>query len=132
MATANQIISRSLRLLGVLDAGEALDANDAQDALETLNAMLAEWHEAGIGLPDYSLSSITDTLATDAADREAIAYALALRIAPEYAVSMTPEIAAVAAESMSRLRLRYFQPGTTNFSELPKTNLVFNILTGDY
>lgn len=107
MATANQIISRSLRLLGVLDAGEALDANDAQDALETLNAMLAEWHEAGIGLPDYSLSSITDELATDAADRDAIAYELALRLAPEYAVQISPEIASAGRLSMLRLRSRY-------------------------
>lgn len=105
--TASSIISRSLRLLRVLDAGEAMEANDAQDALETLNAMLAEWHEAGIGLPDYSLATLTTKLATDAADREAIAYELALRLAPEYGVSLSPEMAAVGQRAMFRLRSRY-------------------------
>lgn len=109
MATASQIIRRALRILTVIDSHEALDANDAQDALETLNAMLAEWHEAGIGLPDYSLASITDTLASDAADREAIAYELALRLAPEYGRSVAPEIAAVGRSAMFRLRSRYLQ-----------------------
>lgn len=107
--TASQIIRRALRMLNVIDSQEALDANDAQDALETLNAVLAEWHEASIGLPDYSLASITDTLASDAADREALAYEMALRLAPEYGRQITPEIAAAGRQSMFRLRSRYLQ-----------------------
>lgn len=105
--TASQIIRRALRILTVIDAQEALDANIAQDALETLNAILAEWHEAGLGLPDYSLASITDTLASDAADSEAIAYELALRLAPEYGCPMSPEAAAVGRRAMFHLRSRY-------------------------
>ena len=129
--TASSIISRSLRLLRVLDASEAMEANDAQDALDTLNAMLAEWHEAGIGLPDYSLAMLTTELATDAADRDAIAYELAVRLAPEYGVSLPVEVAAVGAAAMSRLRLRYFQPGTADFSELPALRYGFSIETGE-
>ena len=130
MATASQIIRRALRLIGAMDASEALQANDAQDALETLNAMLAEWHEAQIGLPDYNLSSITDTLATDAADREAIAYQLAIRVAPEYERDIPPAVGVMAEQTMARLRLRYFQPGTADFSELPSRCVTFNIETG--
>jgi hypothetical protein len=129
--TALQLISRALRLIRVADAAEALDASMAQDALLTLNAMLAEWHAAKIGLPDYSLSSGTDTLATDAADSEAIAYQLALRLAPEYAVDVSPAIAAAAMETMGRMRLRYFQPGTMA-NDLPGQTAQFNIITGDY
>lgn len=130
MATASDIIRRALKIAGVLDPQQAMDATDAQDALDTLNAMLAEWHEAGIGLPDYSLGSLSDPLATDAADREAIAYELALRVAPEYGVSLPPEAAAVGQMAISRLRLRYFQPGSVDFSELPLTCPTFNIVTG--
>jgi hypothetical protein len=97
-------------LCRVLGAGEAATADDASDAFDTLNAMIAEWHEAGIGLPDYSFAELTTALASDVADREAIAYALALRIAPEYGVTLTPEIAAQGAQSMFRLRSRYFTP----------------------
>jgi len=106
-----------------------LDENDAADALETLNAMLAEWHEAEIGLPDYSFSSLTDVLSSDAADREAIAYELAARVAPEYGATMSAVAAGVGATSMSRLRLRYFQPGRSDFSELPRKACCYNIET---
>lgn len=105
--TATNIIGRALRILGVLDAGEAIKAEDAQDALETLNALLAEWHEANIGLPDYQIDSVTDTLASDVADREAIAYELALRIAPEYGATLSQEAALAGRQSMFRLRSRY-------------------------
>ena len=118
--TALSIIKRALRLARVIDAHTAPDANDAADALETLNAMLAEWHEAEIGLPDYSLATLDTELASDAADREAIAYQLAARLAPEYGVSLSTETAAVATGTMQRLSLRYFQPGCVDWSELPR------------
>lgn len=107
MATAIQIISRALRLCGVLDAAQAADANDAQDALETMNAMLAEWHESDMGLPDYEFATLTAEQDTDIADRDAIAYQLAIRIAPEYGVDLKPLVIAQARDSLFRMRSRY-------------------------
>lgn len=104
-----QIIRRALRIGTVLDAQEAVEASDAQDALETLNTLLAEWHEAGMGLPDYVLNSLTDELATDAADRDAIAYQLWLRLAPEYGKEIAQAVAIESARSLARMRARYFQ-----------------------
>lgn len=118
-ATAQIIINRALRLAKILDAAEAPAASDAIDALNTLNALLAEMHHAEIGVPDYSFASLETEVASDVADREALAYALAERIAPEYGAQLDQLTAKAASESMSRLRLRYFQPGTTNYSELP-------------
>lgn len=43
MATAADIIRRSLKLLGVLAAGESLSAEDQADGLTELNAMLGTW-----------------------------------------------------------------------------------------
>lgn len=126
MATANDLISRAMRLIGVVDANLALEANQAQDALAALNAMLAEWHEADIGLPDYSFDSLTDTLATDAADSEAIAYQLGLRIAPEYGIEPSPRMERSAEEAMNRLRLRYFQPGQVD-AALPRGRHAYDI-----
>jgi hypothetical protein len=125
--TALSIIKRALRLARVIDAHTAMDANDAADALETLNAMLAEMHEAEIGLPDYSLNTLETELASDAADRDAIAYQLAGRLAPEYGVELDAVTAGIAAGSMARLRLRYFQPGCVDFSELPRKCRSYNI-----
>src|SRR5690349_2566630 len=129
--TALSIIKRALRLAKVIDAYTAPDANDAADALDTLNAMLAEWHEAEIGLPDYSFANLTDELASDAADREAIAYQLAARLAPEYGVELSPMVAAVAEGTMNRVRLRYFQPGCVDFSQLPGRCHYFNFEMGE-
>lgn len=43
MATVNSILTRSLRLLQVKEAGEAATAEEAQDALEVLNNLIDSW-----------------------------------------------------------------------------------------
>lgn len=43
MATANSIVTRSLRLIGVIQPGEALTAADEQTGLEALNGMMGSW-----------------------------------------------------------------------------------------
>lgn len=43
MATANDIINRSLRTINVLEAGEIPTAQESQDALTALNAMIDAW-----------------------------------------------------------------------------------------
>lgn len=43
MTTANTIIARALRLLGVYGAGESASAVEAADCLEALNDMIAGW-----------------------------------------------------------------------------------------
>lgn len=110
MATANELVSRSLRLLGVIASGETIEASVGQDALSVLNGLLAELYEAGIGLPQYSVGALSDTLTLDAADLEAVAYQLGIRIAPEYGLMPSPQHFATAAQSMFRLRQRYLQP----------------------
>jgi hypothetical protein len=130
MATGYSIVNRALRLCKVIDADSAASASEAQDAFDVLNAMLAEWHSDGVGLPDYSFDTLETVLASNAADAEAIAYQLAIRIAPEYGAQLDPLALETAAATMGRLRLRYFQPGTVCFDELPSDRSTFNIVTG--
>ena len=127
--TVNGVILRALRIIS--SPGVTPDSVSFSSALVTLNAMLAEWHEAAIGLPDYSVTGLADTLASDAGDREAIAYQLAIRLAPEYGAELSPLAMQAANDSMNRLRLRYFQPGCVDFSELPSPHIGFNIETGE-
>lgn len=129
MTTALDIIKRALRICKVVAASEAPLAEDAKDALDTLNAMLAEWHEAGIGVPDYSLSGFSDTLASGIADREAIAYQLAFRISGEYGAELAATDLAMVEDTMRRLRLRYFQSGQVD-AALPSPQSHYNIELG--
>lgn len=46
--TVRDIISRSLRLLGVLASGETAEASQTQDALTTMNAMVSAWKNDGL------------------------------------------------------------------------------------
>lgn len=124
---ARTLIKRAFRLIGAIDSEEPLDASQADDALGVLNALLAEMHFAGVGLPDYSMSSLSDTMASDIADREALAYQLAIRLAPEYGFEVPQSLVVMSEQSMSRLRLRYFQPGDSDFSELPTTRTTYNV-----
>lgn len=59
MATAEKIIKRSLRLIGVLAAGETLSAEDLADSLDALNDMLDGWRADSLmvyALRDESLT----------------------------------------------------------------------------
>lgn len=119
MATALILVRRALRLATIIASGETPHAAIVQDALSVLNSLLAEWHDAGIGIPDYSIQNEAAQLTMGDGDVEAVAYQLAIRIAPEYGQEVTPTVAATAADSMNRLRLKYFQPGRSDLSELP-------------
>ena len=129
MATARDIIRRALRIARVLDGGTAGEASDFADAFGTLNALLAEMHEADIGLPDYAFTTIESEVASDIADREALAYQLALRISPEYGGQLSPQDEAMAHESMNRLRLRYFQPGSVD-AAMPSARHSYSVDVG--
>lgn len=130
--TAADIIRRALRLIGQLDANEAVEASDSVDALDTLNALFAEWRGSGIPVPDYTVEDPITVLTLDLADREAVAYQLAFRVAPEYGVSLPPEFAAGMDESWRRLQLRYFQPGRVDWSELPRAVGTYDITTDTF
>lgn len=61
MATAQTLINRSLRLLGVVSAGETVSAEDTADALTALNAMLDAWRNERLmvfAIKDESLTLV--------------------------------------------------------------------------
>lgn len=119
MTIASSLIERSLRLLRVKETGQTVQAVEMNDALAVLNSMLAEWYEAGIGFPIFSIATSSTEVGEDAGDSEAISASLALYLAPEYGKSISPELAERIKVSLSRLRLKYFQAGASDFSELP-------------
>lgn len=66
MATALDLITRSLRIIKVYGTGETLSDEEARDGLESLNSMLEDWANEHLMLYAATLNSIvlTPSLAT--------------------------------------------------------------------
>lgn len=126
---AQDVIRRALRICGVIASGETPQASDVADALDTFNALLAEWHEADNGIPDYSVATESTTMTTDLADRDAMAYKLALRIGPEYGYEPSPSQAMEGDTAWVKLCLRYFQPGRVD-PALPSSSHRYDVEQG--
>ncbi len=110
MATALDIITGSLRLLGKLQSGEVPTAAEGADALVTMNLMLHAWRDQGLDIEhsDYALS---DTVPLQSNHLHALRYQLAVELAPEYGVAVTPLLLGAAQEYMRGLQAFYSDPG---------------------
>lgn len=104
MTTVQDIVSRALRLLRVLDVNAAPKAVDMQTGIVALNAMLRRWEANGLALGWSDVDNAADVLPLPAEAEEAVAYNLAARLRPEYGASLDPDTLAIAAEGMALLR----------------------------
>lgn len=83
MATAQQTITRALRMVGVLADGQTPTASQSDDALESLNEMLYAWRDRGVDLGHSALELASEIPYQD--DHLAcIRYSLAVEIAEDY------------------------------------------------
>ena len=105
-ATAHDVVTRALKRIGVLAAGETADADTAQDALKTLNQMLAGWELHGIRLnpPTYIL---TDLMQVPDAHIEAITANLATTIAPEFGREVSAYLLKQATDGKAGMQAAY-------------------------
>lgn len=85
MATVLSVLTRSLRLIGAVDAMESLSAEDSVTALTALNAMCLRWEANGLAL-GWTAQTLSGTMPSPDEAEEAIVYNLAVRLAPEYGV----------------------------------------------
>ena len=86
MATALDVISRSMRLIGALANGEVPSADQAEDGLTALQAMLGEWETRGVRLGSVVDATYANasTVPVPITHLQALAFNLAVVIAPEY------------------------------------------------
>lgn len=132
MTTATQTISRSLRLLGVLDPVTPASAEDIATALPVLNALVTRWEANGLALGWANVSSASATLPIPPEADEAVAYNLACRLAPEYGVSVVPEVMTYARDELACLRRdRLVSAPLTVRSDLPSSHSWWNITTDE-
>jgi len=106
MTTARDIITRSLRELGVVDAIETPSAEDADVGLATLNDMLAAWELDAIPLGLGTVTLNTD-LAVPASHNEALRANLTLRLAAVFGVQVPALVLEQAARGYRNLQAAY-------------------------
>lgn len=104
MATVAHIISRALRLLGVVDATEAPEAEDFQTALDALNAMMARWEANGLALGWSSVEGPSDQAPIPTEAQDAVVSNLAMRLGAEYGVALRADVIAMASGGLAELQ----------------------------
>lgn len=118
MATARDIVTRALRRIGYLDAGNAAKSDDAASALATLNGMMHAW--AGRGLT-YTHTTLTINATFPLLDKhhEGVIAMLAVRLTDDFAPeALTPTLMTAAKDGWSTLCGQYFVVPKSSF-DLP-------------
>ena len=109
MATVKKVVKRALRLLAVTESGETPEHDEFADALDALNSMLSSWELKSIPLNHVELK-IGDTLAYPENHTDPITYNLAIYLAPEYGVTASLEVIAIADAGFAALQNYYCDP----------------------
>ncbi len=109
MATYNEIVSASMRLISLTQAGEAPTGEEFEVGIEALNDMVSGWRTRGLNM-DYVAVSLDDG-GTDAPFEEedlgSIKACLAEAIAPIYGKKLPPEMALRASRSWDALYAKF-------------------------
>lgn len=104
MATVDTLLKRAFRLIRVADAAESIPGSDATNAITILNELMARWEEDGISLGWAGVSGTGDTVPAPDSALRAVAYNLAIELAPEYGVEPSAEVVRGAIDGMADLR----------------------------
>lgn len=118
MTTGTQIIERAARLNGVKAQGQPLSAEDTAAYLEGLNAMLIRWEADGLSLGFSAMSAATGTIPIPAENEEAVAYNLAVVMAPEFGRPVDAVVGMKADMGLRALEREVIKP-VVKCSDLP-------------
>ncbi len=102
--TALELIARSLRLIGVLDAIEPPSAESAVNAIVALNGMATRMEANGLAFGWTDVADASDTLAAPPECLSMLAYRLAVEIAPEYGAPIPEAVGVLAEQYLNDLR----------------------------
>jgi len=115
MTTARDMITRSLRAIGVLHSTETPSADEALDGLSALNDMLNSWIYTGIDLEHATIESLNDVLPYPDDHMGPIRWNLAVRLAPDYGVELTAAVVALAKEGFDQMLRAYMRNDELSF-----------------
>lgn len=134
MASVGSTVARALRLITVIDAQEDVNDKDFQTAVEALNALMVRIEADGLALGWYPVANPSDELPVPPEAEQAVAYMLAVVIAPEYGKEAPPTVAGLADASLRALqRDRAVAEPITQTAVVPTTySGYYNIYSDDY
>ncbi len=108
--TPRTIISQALRTIRITASEETPTAAELNDGLDTFNQMVNGFESQAINL-GFSDLTLDEDLPLDKKFHEGVRFLLAVVLAPEYGVEITPEIAIKAQSGMAFLQ--------SHFAEIP-------------
>lgn len=111
-ATARQIITRALRRIRVIAAGETPEADMATDALEVMNDMMAGWNADAI-LYAHAELGLDDTVNVPDEQLAFVRDLLCEQLAEEYGQTLGPLMLRSIQNARGTMQAAYFIPRTT-------------------
>lgn len=103
MTTVAKAVARALRLIQVIDPNQTVKASDMETGIEALNAMMQRWEADLLSLGWSAVSSPQDVMPIPVEAEQAVAYNLALMLAPEYGVNPLPAVVEYARSGLNDL-----------------------------
>lgn len=104
MSTAGEIIERAFKRILVGGADAAPEPDEYADALEDLNSMMLSFEANGIRLGYTVVDNVSDDVTIPSSAILAVVSNLAVNIAPDYGVAVSPILADQANTGMKTLR----------------------------
>jgi hypothetical protein len=97
MATVAQIIKYALQEILTQASESPLEADEYQDCIFALNAMMNEYEGQGLNLGWSDVSNLGDEITSPTSTHSGIISNLAIRVAPQFMGSVTPQLMDKAA-----------------------------------
>lgn len=104
MTATSSLVARSLRLIQVIDVVQPVKPQDMTTGIEALNSMMRRWEANGIAMGWQPVVNPSDVLPFPEEAEEAVAYNLAVRLAPEYGTDIAPAVIGGAISFLDDLR----------------------------
>lgn len=98
MTTAAQVIKYALQEIITQASESPLEPDEYQDCIFALNSMMFEYDAGGIHLGFTEVTSLGDDITVPAGAISGIVSNLALRVAPQFMGSVTPELMKKASD----------------------------------
>lgn len=115
MATALDFVKRAFTISGIHPDETDIEASESADALDIFNDMLIEWELNRANLGFAPVKDLADEVRIPRGAHKAVKYNLAVLIGIEFDSPVSPDIAAVANQSKSKMMAIYKKPLQVNY-----------------